>query len=138
MAFTGRRVTQPHLFGADALTYRQGTAVATADTPPQWSPEMMLDQRYPYTLREYSRDVQRWMAATKVSAQRQGPLLALAIGGAARSVADEIPDELLVHGAAADLGDGLGLVQRTGPRLLLYALERAFPENMEAKMLRTG
>lgn len=81
-----RTEERPHIFGANALHYRQGTAVANTETPPTWSPEMAHDTRYPYTLAEYLRDVSRWMAATKVSADRQGPLLALAIGGAARQI----------------------------------------------------
>ena len=138
MAASSRAAMQPHIFGANALHYRQGTAVATAETPPTWSPELALNTTYPYTLSEYMRDVQRWMAATKVTPERQGPLLALAIGGGGRTVADELPDELLAHGAVADLGDGLGQVHRTGPKLLLFALSRKFPENLEATMLRTG
>ena len=78
------------------------------------------------------------MAATKVSSERQGPLLALALGGATRTVADEISEELLAFGAAMDLGDGLGEVQRSGPRLLFHALARKFPDNTEALMLRAG
>ena len=47
----GNRESRPHMFGADAMHYRQGTAVATADSPPSWAPEMALDPTYPYTLR---------------------------------------------------------------------------------------
>ena len=96
--------TQPHIFGAQSLHYRQGTAVASTETPPTWAPEMALDAVYPYTLQEYMRDVSRWMAATKVTQSREGPLLALAIGGAGRTIADELPDDLLINGAEADLG----------------------------------
>jgi len=78
------------------------------------------------------------MAATKVSPERQGPLLALALGGAGRTVADELPNDLLAYGAVADLGDGQGMVQHTGPQLLFHALTRKFPDNLEALMLRTG
>ena len=77
--FRGER--QPHLYGAAALHYRQGTAVATGDNPPTWSPEMATDALYPYTILEFARDVGRWQAATKVSIERQGAMLALAIGG---------------------------------------------------------
>ena len=83
-------------------------------------------------------DVSRWMAATKVNQERQGPLLASAIGGAGRTVADEIDDTLLAHGDNMDLGDGEGLKYRTGPRLLFIALESKFPDNLEANMLRAG
>ena len=56
---------------------------------------MALDQEFPYTLREWTRDVSRWCAATKVTPERQGPLLALAVGGAGRVAVDGIYDDLL-------------------------------------------
>ena len=78
------------------------------------------------------------MVSTEVTAARQGPLLALAVGGAARGVVDEIEDHVLADGAAADLNDGLGNVHRSGPVLLFYLIGRKFPEHVEATMLRTG
>ena len=84
----GRTVAQPHLFGANALSWRQGGSVVNTDTPPTWRPEMAYDHHFPYTLKEYVREVQRWMAATKVAEARQGPLLALSIGGAGRVVVE--------------------------------------------------
>ena len=99
---------------------------------------MSLDTSYPYTLEEYQFDISRWMAATKVGAERQGPMIALALGGAARTLADNIPTELLASGSVADLGDGLGAVQRSGPKLLMLALGRQFPSDKESIMLRTG
>ena len=116
---------RPHIFGARALHYRQGTAVTNAETPPTWSPEMALCPTYPYTLQEFVKDVSRWMAATKVTQERRGPFLALAIGGAGRTVVDELPDDLLAHGAVADLNDGRGAVHQNGPRLLFHALGRS-------------
>ena len=37
-----------------------------------------------------------------------------------------------------DTGDGLGEVRRTGAQLLIFALKRRFPDNLEAMMLRAG
>ena len=105
-------------------------------SPPTWSPEMAHDPQYHYTLREWQRDVLRWAAATKVSYERQGPLLALAVGGAARTRADEISEIALRNGAIIDLGDGRGRVLRSGIELVLAALHKAFPDNEEAEMLR--
>ena len=105
---------QPHIFGAHSGQYRKGTAVMNADTPPTWSPELAdVTLEYPYTLEEYARDVERWRGATKVEPRRQATLLALALGGAARSVADKIDSDHLLNGANADFGDGNGLVRRT-------------------------
>ena len=47
---------QPHIYGAAPLHYRQGTAVATAETPPVWAPEKAADPNFPYTLTEYIKD----------------------------------------------------------------------------------
>ena len=85
--------------------------MGNTEAPPTWSPEMAHDNIYPYILREYLRDFSRWMSATKVAPERQGALLALAIGGAGRTVADELPDTLLTSGAVADIGNGQGAVQ---------------------------
>ena len=126
----------PHLFGANALQYRQGTAVANADTPPTWAPEMASEGAFPYTLSEWQRDVGRWLRATKASEQRVGPLLSLAVGGAARVVVDELEPDLLAHGADLDLGSGRR--HYNGVELIFHVLQRKFPENLEARMLRTG
>ena len=134
----GRHESRPHIFGANPLQFRQGTSVATTEVPPTWTPEMALDSHYPYTLREYIRDVSRWMVATKVSQARQGPLLALAVGGAARTVVEVIDDVHLINGAIFDSGDGQGAIQHSGPELLFHCLLQKFPENQEAVMLRTG
>ena len=105
------------------MHYRQGTAVANADSPPTWRPEMALDPDFPYNIREYRRDVGRWIKATRVPPERQGPLLSLAIGGAARVVLDEMDDNDLALGRVVDLQDGKGDVLRSGPTLLFHVLD---------------
>ena len=117
MAYS-RPQQRPHIYGANPHQYRRGTAVANTETPPAWSPEDALNTTFPYILKEYAIDVGRWQAATKVDVARQGPLIALAIGGAARTVVDEIPNDVLVYGGVLDTGDGLGAVHRTGVQLL--------------------
>ena len=92
---TNRREPQPHLFGAFPYQYRTGASVASAEQTPSWNPGLVHDRACPYTLREYRRDVSRWQSATKVTVQRQGPLVALAIGGAARVTVDQIDDQAL-------------------------------------------
>ena len=99
---------QPHLFGARPQQYRQGANVTNGDDPPSWCPEMAHDSEYPYTLEEWWRDVRKWAWATKIPKERQGPRLSLAVGGAARTLTDEIPEEILANGGAADFGDGKG------------------------------
>ena len=112
--------------------------MANADTPPSWSPEMADDPTHPYTLSEYRKDVGRWLRATKVAPERCGPLLALAIGGLARVYIDDIEDDTLAFGMDVDLKNGQGFKHYTGIQLIFHVLQRKFPENTEARMLRTG
>ena len=90
------------MFGAHAHQYRQGIAVGDGNNPPPWCPELAHDREYPYTLAEWKRDLRRWQAATKVPPQRQGPSVALAVGGAARTVIDDVEEEILINGVVAD------------------------------------
>ena len=61
---------RPHIYGAQALHYRQGSAMGKTEIPPTWSPEMAHDAAYPYTLTEYLRDVARWVSLTEISTER--------------------------------------------------------------------
>eukprot|EP00971_Amphidinium_carterae_P351093 6491908-Amphidinium_carterae.1 len=129
---------QPHIFGAQALQYRQGTGIATVKTPPSWSPELATGRDYQYTLREWQADVELWQSATEVPTERQAPLLVLALGGSARRIGEQIPAQVLRDGAIANLNDGLGQIHHSGTALLFRALQRKFPENEEADMLKCG
>ena len=133
-----RHETMPHLFGANAMQYRQGTLVANAETPPAWWPDLALNPVYPYTLKEYARDIGRWIKATRVTAERLGPLISLSLGGAARTIIDEVDDDIVAYGCQYDFGDGRGYVHRTGPECIMHILRRKFPHNAEAEMLRAG
>ena len=135
---TNRREPQPHLFGAFPYQYRTGASVASAEQPPSWNPELVHDRAYPHTLREYRRDVSRWQSATQVTVQRQGPLVALAIGGAARAIVDQIDDQALRDGVVADFHDSRGNVDHSGVELVFRVLEQHFPPDEEAQMLRAG
>jgi len=99
---------------------------------------MAHDREFPYTLSEWRRDLRRWQAATKVPGHRQGPSVSLAVGGAARTVLDEVDEETLIHGVLADFRDGQGEIQHTGIAALLRVLELKFPANNEALMLQAG
>ena len=67
---------------------------------------MALSDGYPYVLEEYARDFNRWAVATRVSEERHGGLLALALGGGARTLVDDVSDATLRDGGVADFGDG--------------------------------
>ena len=129
---------QPHLVGVRPQQYRQGASVTNGDDPPSWSPEMAHDTEYPYTLEEWWRDVRKWAWSTKIPKERQGPRLSLAVGGAARTLTDEIPEEILANGGAADFGDGKGMEQKSGIQFLFRAIFMRFPTDKEALMLRVG
>ena len=104
-----RAERQPHIYGALPYQYRQGTSSVNADTPPAWTPEQAHDPVYPYTLEEYKIDIDRWLKATKVTPERQGPLIATAVGGAARIVLDAINSNELSRGTTYDFNDGQGM-----------------------------
>ena len=129
---------QPHLFGALPLQYRRGNNIADGNTPPTWSPELAVDPTYKYDLKQFRTDLRRWRASTKVHASRQGPLVALAIGGQARLIIDKIDEETLINGVQADFRDGQGVIFHSGVDCILQALERKFPANTEADMLASG
>jgi hypothetical protein len=99
---------------------------------------MAHDKQYPYSLEEWARDVRRWQFSTKTASERQGPKLSLAIGGAARVIVDDLPEELLASGSTVDFGDGKGLVHRTGVELIFRAIFLRFPIDKEALLLRVG
>jgi hypothetical protein len=99
---------------------------------------MAYNSQYPYTIEEWRLDVERWLAATRVSDDRKGVLLSLAVGGAARKAIEIIPVPLLQHGAVYDLQDVQGAVQRSGAEMLVWILQSNFPVNREAEMLRAG
>ena len=129
---------QPHIYGAEPAHYRKGGAVASGESPPTWAPELENDSLYPYTLAEWRKDIGRWMAATKVSADRQGPLLALSLGTSAQTLVDDLPDSVLAHGAVVDLNDGSGHIHHSGVEILFHMLLQKFPPDLEAQMLRYG
>ena len=129
---------QPHLYGAAPFQFRAGIEIADVNKPPPWQPEMAYRKDYPYTLEEWLTDLRRWMAATKLSEQRKGPLVSLSVGGAARIVLDELDEETLINGVRADLNDGQGLRHHSGVDCIIRILRLKFPENLEARMLRAG
>ena len=129
---------EPHIHGAAPQQYRQGVAVATGDNPPVWAPEMATGDGYQYVVEEWIRDLRRWAGATKVTVDRQASLVALSVGGAARTLVDSLDDQLLIQGGYADFSDGQGNTHYTGLEFLVRAIKLRFPTDQEALTLRTG
>ena len=105
--------------------------------PPAWSPDQ--DNQYPF--RCWLTDVTMWAAAAarEVLPDQQGSAVALRLGGAARSLAREIPDVQLRGGAIVDPGDGGGARQLTGLQLLLLILSQSFaPLGDESELRATN
>ena len=62
--------------------------------PPAWGPEM--GNHYPF--RKFVHDIELWQAATDVQQDRQAPVIALRLSGAARTLINEVPIGVLQQG----------------------------------------
>ena len=92
--------------------------------PPAWSPDQTRSCPFRFRLQDVTTGAAA--AAREVLPEQQGSAVALRLGGAARSLAREIPDVQLRDGAIVDPGDGGGARQLTGLQLLLLALSQSF------------
>ena len=81
--------------------------------PPYWGPE--LEATYPY--RHWEKDLSLWSMSTDVEVHRQGPMVATRLGGVARAMAHEMPEQLLQNGNTEGL---------TGLQVLLRGLRKRF------------
>ena len=82
---------QPHLYGTRSGMYEDGTMPGNMREPPPWWPERAYENRlFPYHAKRWVEMVGLWVAGTDVAAEKQGPLITLALGGEARRVAEEI------------------------------------------------
>ena len=96
-------------------------AMTNSKVPPSWTPER--DRQYP--LRTWTQDIRLWAMGTDVDVQRQGPVVAMRIGGTARELVRELDVQVLAQGMM--LADANGqLVQTTGLECLIRALHRRY------------
>jgi len=102
--------------------YGAGVHTATNKVPPSWAPEMQAT----YPFQDWVDDVKLWIGATEVNWQQQGPVVALQLGGLAREIARQVPQQDLTQGFVQDFGDGQGQVWHSGVELLLFGLARKF------------
>ena len=90
-------------------------------TPPGWSPEG--DKKYPF--RDWLQDVELWLGATEVDPIKQGPALAMRIGGVAREIIRELDLTVLSQGRV--IPDQYNQpMQQTGVQYLVAALSRRY------------
>ena len=95
--------------------------IASAKVPPSWSPER--DKIYP--LRTWIQDVRLWAVGTDVEENKQGPVVAMRIGGTGKELVRELDVNILSNGMM--LQDPLGnLVQTSGLECLIRAVQRRF------------
>ena len=85
--------------------------------PPSWNPQ---SERV-YSFRKFRLDLELWVAATDMDANRQGPAIAMRLGGDARQLAHEIGVQELAQGRARLDANGQ-VEQITGVQVLLEAL----------------
>ena len=67
---------------------------ATGRIPPGWAPE----KERAYSFRNWLVDIRLWQAGTDIPAERQGPLVAMRLQGAARDMIRELDPNLMAHG----------------------------------------
>jgi hypothetical protein len=89
--------------------------------PPAWKPE--LDKAYAYIL--WQQDVLLWAACSDLHETSLAPAIVLRLGGGARAIAREIPQDVLQNGADVIMADNT-VRHDTGVTVLLRALEKKF------------
>ena len=77
-----------HHGGGNRGPQQQQFGTATLKTPPQWSPE--IASQYPYA--SFVNDVLLWSLATDMDRLRQGPAVAMQLGGTARLVVRQMTE----------------------------------------------
>ena len=92
----------------------------SAKTPPAWAPE--IDRKYPF--RVWLTDLELWVNGTELPTERQGPAVAMRVGGTARELLREMDPQ--------ELRDGVNVVengaqrQYSGVQLIVKQLRARF------------
>ena len=89
------------------MTYTSGGSI-DVKRPPQWSRDMAIRDRDPYTLRMFQEYVEDWVDLTTEPRERWGPLIFASVGGTDKMLLKQLPRKLVRDGAHADFGDGQG------------------------------
>ena len=111
------------------MAHRQGDIndlnlqVASGRIPPSWSPDH--DRSYPF--RFFVADLKLWSLSTDLDPVRQGPCVALRLGGAAKSLARDFDPVALSDGTAVQDPATGNIIRRTGLECLVSALEAFRP-----------
>lgn len=100
-------------------------------------PELQHVPHYPCCADQCGQDVREWCAAIGLLEHRQGPLVVLAIGGAARRLFDNMGTVERQHGVDIFAYIG-GCVHVSVVDLIIVMLEVHSPVRGEARMIRVG
>ena len=95
--------------------------VANSKVAPGWSPER--DKQYP--LRTWTQDIRLWAMGTDTDVLKQGPVVAMRIGGTARELVRELDVQVLSQGMLLPDDNG-NPVQTSGLECLIRALHRRY------------
>ena len=95
--------------------------IASAKIPPSWAPER--DKQYP--LRTWMQDTRLWSVGTDVDANKQGPVVALRIGGSTKELIRELDVNVLANGGVFPDANNQP-VQLTGLECLIRAMQRRY------------
>ena len=88
---------------------------ATGRIPPGWNPE----KERAYSFRNWLVDIRLWQAGTDIAIERQGPLVAMRLQGAARDMIRELDPNIMANGR--QIQDQMGnMIDQTG---LDYVIE---------------
>ena len=85
----------------------------TPRIPPRWTPGTE------YTWRDFERDVANWVRLTDLHEEQHGPAVFQRLGGMAKVLAREIPENVIAEGV-----DGMNGVHRPGIAVLMDALRQ--------------
>lgn len=106
--------------------------MVSSRVPPAWSPE----GERTYSFQKYRQDVELWSAATDMEVARQGPAVALRLGGEAKRLALAIGTQELINGRIIQDGNG-NPVQETGLALLIRMLARSYAALLQEEQLHS-
>ena len=124
---------QPQMFRGppgQVLDGNGAPGTASLKIPPYWSPE--LEREYPF--RFWAMDVTLWNLATDLDANRRGAALILRLGGAARSMARELPQQNIQNGGAINTAQGPQQVDAVA--FIVHGLSRRFAPTEEEGHMR--
>ena len=93
-----------------------------------------MEDRYPF--RMWVQDITLWSLSTNVDPVRQGPLVAMNLGGSAKALAREMDMQTLIQGQMMDMQDGQGPQHVSGLTALIQGLKTRFMPLHEEMAIR--